>query len=258
MFKFLVLFAVLAVAMAGAASGKSVAASVKDTAVNGVEGLNIKWSAPFKFQDYVVGFTTTLGDFKRAPEELFAKRSFSLGSDGTATVDADYNIDSKILNFNTKWNRDGLEIACVGNSVDKVTEVSASTEQELSGNKWNIGAAYDMLTKTVSGNTDLTVDDTKVTLTYNNADKNPVLNVEHKLDDTNTVSPTMSLKTGEMSYGWDRKINGGKFGSRLHPGDRVDLTWEDNGASGTWTTKAAVPLENRSNTKISFSRDWNY
>ena len=50
------------------------------------QGLNVKWTAPFKFQDYVVGFKTTLGDLKRAPEELFIKRSFSTGSDGTATV----------------------------------------------------------------------------------------------------------------------------------------------------------------------------
>tara|TARA_B110000090_G_scaffold197541_1_gene235591 strand:+ start:211 stop:864 length:654 start_codon:yes stop_codon:yes gene_type:complete len=177
---------------------------------------------------------------------------------GTATVDADYNIDSKVANFNAKWGKEGLEIACAGNSVDKITEVSASTEQELNGNKWNIGAAYNMLKKTVSGSTDLTVDDTTVTLTYDTCDKDPVLNVDHKLDDNNSVSPTMSLKSGDMSYGWTRKINGGKFGSRLFPGDRVDLTWEDEGASGVWTTKAEVPLDNAANSKISFSRDWNY
>jgi hypothetical protein len=55
-----------------------------------------------------------------------------------------------------------------------------------------------------------------------------------------------------------RNINGGKLGTRLHPGEKVDITWEDNGANGVWTTKAEVPLENTGNTKVSFSRDWAY
>jgi hypothetical protein len=39
---------------------------------------------------------------------------------------------------------------------------------------------------------------------------------------------------------------------------KVSLEWTDNGSSGSWTTTAEVPLEDRSNTKISFARDWNY
>jgi len=35
---------------------KTVSAAVKDTTFNGVGGLNIELSAPFKFKDYIVGF----------------------------------------------------------------------------------------------------------------------------------------------------------------------------------------------------------
>jgi hypothetical protein len=255
--RLIALFAILAVAF-GSSDSKSVSASVKDTSVNGVDGLNIKWTAPFKFQDYVVGFRTTLGDLRRAPDELFAKRSFNLGSDGTATVDADYTISSKRLNFNGKWNNDKLELNAEGNSDDKLTSISATTHQKLNGNNWDIGAAYDLLKKRVTGNTELQVDDTTVGVEYDNADRNPVLSVSHKLDDRNTVEPSIALKSGDMTYGWVRNINGGKLGTRLHPGDKVDITWEDNGANGVWTTKAEVPLENTQNTKVSFSRDWAY
>jgi hypothetical protein len=34
---------------------------VKDTTVNGIDGLNVNLAAPFKFQDYIVGFKYALG-----------------------------------------------------------------------------------------------------------------------------------------------------------------------------------------------------
>lgn len=223
------------------------------------QGLNVKWTAPFKFQDYVVGFKTTLGDFKRAPEELFAKRSFSTGADGTANIEAEYNIDSKTLNVNGKWNnKNGLELRASGNTKDHLTEVGANTETNVNGNRLNLGAVYDLIQKKLSTKTSMVVDDTKVELHYDNAEKDPVLHVSHKLDDTNSVKPSISLKSGAMTYGWNRKINGGTLGTTLHPGDKVEVTWEDNGANGVWTTKAEVPLDNTANTKVSFSRDWNY
>jgi len=139
-----------------------------------------------------------------------------------------------------------------------LTEVGANTETNLSGNRLNVGAVYDLIQKKLSTKTSMVVDDTKVELQYDNVDLNPVLHVSHKLDDTNSVKPSISLKSGAMTYGWDRKINGGTLGATLHPGDKVEVTWEDNGANGVWTTKAEVPLDNTANTKVSFSRDWNY
>lgn len=258
MFRLICLVAIFAVALAGASNGKSITASVKDTSVNGVEGLNIKWSAPFKFQDYVVGFRTTLGDLRRAPEELFAKRSFNTGGDATATVDADYNIESKKLNVNAKWSNNKLDLEAEGNSEDKLTRMSALTHQQLNGNNFDVGAAYDMVKRKITGTGELHVDDTTVSIEYDNSSRDPRLSVSHKLDERNTVEPTISLKNGDMTYGWTRKINGGELSTRLHPGDRVDLNWEDKGANGIWSTKAEVPLDNTANTKVSFSRDWAY
>lgn len=144
---------------------------MKDTQVNGVEGLNIKWSAPFKFQDWVVGFKTTLGDLKKAPEELFAKKSFEAG-EGTATVDAEYVIDSKLLSVNGKWvSKSGIEVRAKGNTVDHLTEVGAETSTTVSGNKLTLGAVYDLIGKRLSSTTKLSVDDTDVTLAVDNASK---------------------------------------------------------------------------------------
>ena len=61
-----------------------------------------------------------------------------------------------------------------------------------------------------------------------------------------------------MKYGWTRNWTGGSLESEYTPGDKLSLAWKDNGANGQWTTKADIPIENQSNTKVSFSRDWNY
>lgn len=151
-----------------------------------------------------------------------------------------------------------MELRASGNTKDHLTEVAAETSTNLNGNKLNLGAVYDLVQKKLSTKTRMTVEDTDVELQYDNADRDPVLAVSHKLDDKNTVSPTISLKSGAMTYGWNRKIAGGSLGTKLHPGDKVEVTWEDSGANGIWTTKAEVPLDNHANTKVSFSRDWNY
>jgi hypothetical protein len=102
------------------------------------------------------------------------------------------------------------------------------------------------------------VDDTTVKLEYDNVDKNALLSVSQKLDASNTVKPTISLKNGDMSYGWTRSWTGGSVDTTYFPGDRVDVEWKDNGANGVWTTKAEIPVDDHSATKISFSRDFNY
>jgi hypothetical protein len=83
---------------------QSIAATVKDTNVDGVEGLNIQWAAPFKFDDYVVGFRYALGNMRKSPQSLFAKRTYETPViEGAATIDMDYVLDSKVLSVESKF-----------------------------------------------------------------------------------------------------------------------------------------------------------
>jgi len=259
MLRFVVLVCFLIGAIAGPLS-QSISASVKDTSVNGIEGLNIKWNVPFKVQDYTVGFKYSLADLKKVPDTLFAKRSFSTSGDGVATVDADYSITDKTLGVSTTWKSDkhGLELGAEGNSKDRVTQISAATTQNLGGNKVNIHGTWDRIKNTFGVKTKTSVDDITAEVDYDTGDKNPVLSVSYKLDANNVVTPAVSLKDGEISYGWNRKINGGSIDAKLRPGNSLDVEWADNGSNGVWSTKASIPVNNPQNTKVSFSRDWSY
>jgi len=255
----ILLLAILATVAANAPSTTKVSAAVKDTSVNGFEGLNVNVAAPFKFQDYVVGFKYALGNIKRAPESLFAKRSFDT-SEGQFTVDSDYNIADNTLGVSASWNSDslGLNINAVADSKDRVTEVGFKKDTTVDNNKLTLSGAYDLLKKKFSASSSFTVDSTTVNVDYNSADKDPVLSVTSSIDSKNEISPSISLKSGDVSYGYTRKWDGGSLASKFFPGDKVAMEWTDNGSSGTWTTTAEMPLDDRSNTKISFARDWDY
>jgi len=238
---------------------KTVAAAVKDTTFNGVGGLNIEVSAPFKFKEYIVGFNyNVVGNLQNAPKSFFAKKSFSTGGEGEATVEAEYNVAAKTIKLATKWASEklGFSVNVAGDSDDKVTTVGASTTQTVGGNKLLVTADYDVQEKKLSGSSKLTVDDTDVSIAYDNVDKEPILAISHKLNSQNTLEPSVSLKDGSMKYGWLRKWSGGSVESTLTPGDKLTVEWKDNGANGVWSTRAEIPVHNQANSKVSFAREW--
>jgi len=257
--RILLAIAVVFVAVnAGAPSSKSVTTSVKDVSVKGLEGLNLNWEAPFKFDDYIVGFRYHLGNLKKVPASLFAKRTVDIGDSGATTVDVDYNVDSKVLNVDAKWiNKKGnFEANARGNSDDRLVEVGASTHTTVDGRRVNLKGNYNVLSKKAGAEAQVQLEDTAVSVAYDNKDKDAVIKINHKLDSVNSIEPSLSLKNKNMAIGWTRAWNGGSLETTYHQDDRVDLKWKDKGANGVWTTKAEVPLDDFESTTVTFSRDW--
>lgn len=261
--KFLLVLAFIAVAFAGASApaGTKISASVKDTKVEGLDGFNVKIAAPYKFQDYTVGFNYALGSLKRAPESLFVKRSFETAGDGSISVDADYNLSNKLLSVASKWSSDelGLKVTADANSNDRITLVGVSKDVTVNEQKFSVGGVYDLLKAKYNAFASIDVDSTKVNIDYDSESQDPVLKVTRSIDAQNEVSPSVSLKTGDVSYGYTRKWEGGSLKSVFFPGDRkLDLEWTDRGAGGKWVTSAEIPLDNKADTKVSFGREWDY
>lgn len=236
-----------------------VSASVKDTSVSGLEGFNINIVAPFKVEDYIVGFKYALGDIKKFPESLFAKKDFNTFDKGTATIEADFSPSDNNLGLFAKWKSDDYDatLTAEGDLKDKFTACGFEKSFTVNDNKFTLKGTYDVLKKTFTGSGKVKIEDTDVKITYGTEDKDPVLSVTHALDAENEIAPSIGLKTGDMSYGYTRKWTGGSLKSRFFPGDKVAFEWKDEGSGGVWTTKADVPTDGGSPT-VSFSRDWNY
>lgn len=237
-----------------------VSAAVKDTTLGGLEGFNFEWAFPHKVQDYVVGLVYKFGDMKKAPEYLFAKRSFDTFADGSLSVDAQYYLEDQCFNLYSKLDIKGFTVDAEADTVDtcRLKNVGVSKDLTINDNKLTFNAAYNLLKKTFSGSSKIAQDDSSLKLSYDSGTKDAQLALTHKLDDSNELNPSLSLKTGDIVYGWTRKWNGGSLKSKLFLNDKVAFEWKDEGANGAWTTKAEVPLKGDSQPKVSFSRDWVY
>lgn len=232
---------------------------MKDTSVNGVEGLNVNVAWPFKFQEYVVGFRYALGNLKTAPESLFARRKFDV-ADGELSVEGDYTLDGNLFKLGAKWASEklGLTLGLNADTNDRLTSVDAKKTLNVQDTDLTLSAAYDLIKKKACGKAEVQASKTLISLKYDTEGKDPELEVSHDLDANNVIIPTLSLKNAAISYGYKRNYKGGSVKARLFPGDKVTAEWKDEGASGTWITSADIPLEDTKGTKISFSREWNY
>lgn len=229
--------------------------------VNGIEGLNINIEAPFNVQDYIVGFKYALGNLRRMPESLFARKDFVTPGDGRLSVRADYLVEENKARIATSWQSDslGLEVGVSGDSKDLLTQVHVEKGALLAGNPLRAYGAYDLTRKVFAGTASYTMDKTSVTVSGDSVNLDPVISVTRPLDAQNDIMPSISLKTGKMAYAWRRRWAGGALVTRVHPNaedKRVELEWSDVGTNGVWTTRAEFPLEDTSKVKLSVSRDW--
>lgn len=203
-----------------------------------------------------------MGNLNKIPESVFARKSFDTVADGKLSVSADYCIAGNTAKISSSWFSDafGLTVGASGNTKDLVTEVRAQKDTIVAGNRYSVSAAYDLLKKVGTGAASVDIDhNTLVRVTGSSDTLDPVLSITRSLDKQNDVTPSISLKTGKLSYAWKRNWVGGSLLAKLHPSaadKRLELEWKDEGSSGVWTTNAEFPLDNSSKCKISVSRDW--
>lgn len=209
----------------------------------------------------MVGFKYALGNVRRLPESIFARKVFDTPVHGKLNVNADYLIEESKVRVAASWTSEalGLGVGATGNSKDFVTEVSAQKQAIVAGNPLSLQGAYDLSNKIVHGFASYDIANTLVEVTGNSQSLDPVVAVTRPLDAQNEVTPAISLKTGLMSYAWKRTWGGGSLMTKLYPNaanKRVELEWRDVGTRGVWTTRAEVPLDDSSKLKISILRDW--
>lgn len=236
----------------------TLSASVDGIESSGLEGLNLKFTAPYEFMDYVVGFKTKITDLKSlAPDSLFVRKSFD-----DVDVAVDYDVASKKFSANTRWSNDKVAIQVDADSEDMVTQVAASVKQTFSNEdssrsvNTKLRAVYDTLTKKVTSTLGLATGDAAAQLDFDVDAREAILGVSYKLNEF-TANPVINLNSGAVKYGLSRTVGGGDIGAVLTPYDNVEVEWSDKASSGTWKTKVNYPLDG-GQTKVSFARDFEY
>jgi len=259
----LCVFSLLCIRAMAEVAKPSVSVAVKESNIlGGLDGLDLKWAGVCKLDDYVVGCKYALNAVKGIPESLFAKRTFNTGASGKLTVDTAFDVAKNQFSVCSSWASDqlGLAVSAVADTVDRLKEVHVmkSRDSLLGVDKVSVNAGYDVHDKILSVTAKGSRGDNSGTLKYDSKDRDPVLTVSREVNN-DTFSPSMSLKTGAMSYGWKRKWAGGSVDSTLKVKDSLAVSWRDEANSGAWVVKAKIPLDDSaSKAKIGIERDWTY
>jgi len=259
MFKSIVVFIAMLAICTGELVHPKLSAGVKNTAISGIEGLNLHLTVPYKFQDYLVGVKHTLNsDLRRLPDSLFVKKSFDTPLDGSVALDASVSIGDKTIHLDSEWSskKHGVTALVRADSQDFLKKVKLTKEQSLpNGLKGSVTGAYCVGKNTFCGTASVSNGATSVTVAGDSDAQDPVLTVSHKIDENNEVAPSVHVRTGAMNVGFTRRWVGGSAKANLVLNDKVSVEWKDQGASGVWTTTADFPL-NGDKPRVTFARDW--
>lgn len=201
MFKAIVLFVSLIAACAGELVHPKASAAIKNTHFNGLDGLNLHLTIPYKYEDYIFGVKHTVSnDLKKLPDAVFAKKSFPTPLDGTVAVDAQFTLADKTLHVDTEWSsaKHGVTAAVRADSRDHLTKVKLTKTQALPNDlKLTLCSGYNVVKNVFCGAATVNNDATTVKLAADSAAQDPVLSVTHSIDENNEVSPSISLRTGK-------------------------------------------------------------
>ena len=151
-------------------------AGLKDNTVDGLEGIQLKATIPFKFEDYTLGIRHAFGaSLAKGPQAIFARRTFDAPKDSTLTVGAEYEPEGNVLSVATKWVRNGISVLLNGDSQDKLKSVEVASVDDVKGNKVSSSVNYNVLSKKIGVKVDVSKDDTTLKLSYDTESEDPVV-----------------------------------------------------------------------------------
>jgi len=250
-------------AAAGSKYNPSISLKVTDTKLtNGLGSLNLGGEFETKLNDDLsVGAEYDYNECENAPKQVFARWSKNDG-DSKLGVLARLNLKGKSADADVTSSRGAtdLEVNLDSARSTVVNEVSLSHKLNAGGRGLTLNPKWEADGNKATLRTRLNLnDDTHVELEGDvSADRNAVLRVAHQVDASNRVTPELNLKSGHMTYEWERALgDGNTLTANINPNDKVELEWTDSGARGAWTTKVNVPWANAKDADVSFQRKFN-
>ena len=236
-----------------------------DNIIGGLDDLDIKWRGLFNLKEYSVGFKYALKSLlnRELPESFFAKRIIDDVAYGKALLQAEYDVKKESASLYCNWvsNKFGVTLTALLDSKDKLTEFACRKVQSafLGADETAIGADYVKEDDKVSFYARYARGDTAAEYRVDSKDLDSIVTISQNIDDENVFSPSLSLKTGDMSFGWLKKWSGGSLQSVLKVGEKLSLTLKEDAKSGAWVVKADIPVEgSEKKTKIGIVREITY
>lgn len=171
----------------------------------------------------------------------------------TAHVRADVDVESRNAVVDCRVSKGRDSVACDFDTADNtVGPVRITKHLDLNGKNVIVQPTID-----VQGQTGKCViaaevdgDTTSAELTLNHSEESAVLEVCHRLDDDNVISPKVDLKTGDIAVRLNRQLGDERAVKVTAMRENVD--WEY--FEGAWQIRGNIPLVKSGDSAISFKR----
>lgn len=190
---------------------------------------------------------------RKLPTTVWVSTTQDVGDDMTAHIRADMDVESKNAIIDCRVNSGRDSVAVDFDTADStVGPVRITKHLDLNGRKVIVQPTVDVQGKTgeVVVAAELDGDTTSAELTLNHADDAAVLEVCHRLNEDNVISPKVDLKTGDIAVRLNRSL--GEERAVKVTAHRENVDWEY--FEGEWVVKGNIPLTATGTSAISFKR----
>jgi len=222
---------------------------------DGVGSLNLEGEYERELVEGVqAGVVYKYNENRGMPSSLWVSTIADLDDETKLRARADYNVGNKATELEASLERgDDSVTMTFDTATNEAGPVKITKNMDLSGRRVTLKPEIDVKARTGSIviNADVDDDKTVAELSMDQDGEVATLEVSHKLDDQNTVSPKVDLKSGDISVRLNRQLDNGS-GLEV-TADRENVNWEISDAN-SWTVKGNVPLTDAGKSSISFKR----
>lgn len=250
------LLALPAFALAGVA-GPKFSIDISDPSLpNGVGSLNLEGEYERELVDGVqAGVVYKFNESRGKPSSLWVASTSDIDDDTVLRARADYNVASKTTEIEASLERGDDSVSMTFDTgSNEAGPVKITKTMDLSGRRVTLKPEINVKDRTGRITINADVDDdanTVAELAMDQDGDEATLEVSHKLDDQNTISPKVDLKNGDISVRLNRALENGS--SLELTADRDNVDWEISD-SNAWTVKGNVPLTDAGKSSIAFKR----
>jgi len=262
--------AILVLCFGAAQAGKydkSFDVSVRDTAVSSLEAMNFEGTIQTQMRDQLqVGAEYEQRSASFKPRSLFARWTSKEGN--PLSVKTSYNLGDNAAELEVEYEHSGtnMELDVDTSRKNWIKRVALARKFDAKGRDLSVNPEYDFDTKTATLISRLSLNaDTDLELNLESddiADRNSLgasLEIEHSINDNNSIRPKFNLNSGDVSYEYKRKLSAdANLVANVNPGKDINLEWEDTGSRGLWTTNVNVPWGEAEGTSLSVKRKFEF
>jgi len=204
-------------------------------------------------ENFNAGVKYNYNSNKGLPSSIWVSSTTEVDEDTTISARAEYDVNTKSTVIDASFTKGGDSAAIdFDTSSNEVGPLRIQKSLNCQGKLLTFKPKINLKGKTgqLAIHSVIEEDKTSAEITVNKEDESASLEVSHRIDDFNVISPKVNLRSGDVSVRLNRSLENG--GAIEINANRENVDWELN--ESDWIVKGNIPLDDKGASTISFKR----